>query len=101
VDGLGFAVDDRFAQLRALLVGRGEVAQVLGCKLRFEPGDEDGRAEDLGEAGGVVGQRVARRRNVGGVELERLRAGEQGVEIGILRRSGEGGEEKEGRREGS
>ena len=59
--------------------GAGEVADVLGGEVGIEPGDEHRRAHDLGEAGGVVLERVARRRHVRRVELERLRPRDQRI----------------------
>ncbi len=56
-----------------------KTAHVGRCVRRVEPGDEDGGAEDLGEAGGVVVQVLPRGRAVLGVELERARAGDQSL----------------------
>ncbi len=75
----GGAIDHRLAEPGALLVRGGEVADVLGGEVGVESGDEHGGAHDLGEAGGVMFQRVARRRHVGRVELERLRPGDQSI----------------------
>ena len=87
VHGPGGAIDHRLAEPGALLVRRGEVADVLGGEVGVEAGDEHGGAHDLGEAGGVVFQRVAGRRHVGRVELERLRPGDQRI-VGPLRGAG-------------
>ena len=73
VHGLGRAIDHRLADLRALRVGAGEVADVLGGEVGIEPGDEHRRAHDLREARRVVLERIARRRHVRRVELEGLR----------------------------
>ena len=48
-------------------------ADVLGGEIRIKPGDEHGRAHDLGEARCVMLEPVAGRRHVGRIELERLR----------------------------
>ena len=53
----------------AVLVRSAEEADVLGREVRVQAGDEDGRAEGLGEAGDVVRERVAGRRDVFGVEF--------------------------------
>ena len=60
----------------ALLVGSAEEADVLGRERGVEAGHEDGRAQGLGEARGVVPQGVAGRGLVLGVELGFRRAGE-------------------------
>ena len=73
VDGLLGAIDDRFAQLVPHLVRSGEITHVLGGEIRIEFGDEYGRAHSLGEARGVMLKRVAGRRHVGCIELERRR----------------------------
>ena len=70
MDGLVLAVDDALDDMPPLAVRAGEEADVGGGEVRVEPGDEDGRAERLGEPGGVVQERVAGRRRVLGVELE-------------------------------
>ena len=67
---LALAVDHALDDVPALAVRAGEEADVRGGEVRVEPGDEDGRAERLGEPGGVVQERVAGRRDVVGVELE-------------------------------
>ena len=69
-------VDLDGGDVRAVLVGAAEEAHVLGREGRVEAGHEDGRAQGLGEARGVVPQRVARRGLVLGVELGLRRAGE-------------------------
>ena len=84
VHGLAGAIDDGLADLRARLVGAGEVADVLLGEVGIEAGDEDGRAHHLGVAGGVVLERIARRRDVGGVQLERLRPVEHELPRGVL-----------------
>ena len=72
------AVDDPLGHEPALLVGTGEEAYVLGGEIRIEAGDEDRRTQDLGEAGGVVLEGIARRRPDFGVQFERLGARDQG-----------------------
>ena len=96
VHGAGGAVYDRLAHLRPLVVGAGEEPDVLGGEIGIEAGDEDGRADDLGVAGGVMLQRAAGRRDVGRVELERLRPGDQHVARRGLRGRARGSQRKRG-----
>ena len=77
VDLLVDAIHDRLAELRALRGGRREVAEVLDGKVGIETGDEHGRAYDLCESRGVMRQRVAGRRHIGGGKLEGLGPGAQ------------------------
>ena len=75
------AVDLDRRDVRAVLVGAAEEAHVLGRELGVEAGDEDGRAEGLGETGGVVRERVAGRGFVLGVELGLGRTGQHRLPI--------------------
>ena len=59
------AIDDRLADLLALGVRAGEVADALRRDIRIEPGDEDRRAHRLRVAGGVVLEGVPGHRFVG------------------------------------
>ena len=70
-------IDHRLSDLRSLLVRAGEVADVLGGKVRVQAGDEHCRAHDLGEARRVMAERVSRRRHIHGVQLERFRSRDQ------------------------
>jgi hypothetical protein len=63
----------------ALLVWAGEIANVFRRKIRIEPGDEDGGTHDLREARGVVRERIAGGRYVGGVYLVCLGACDESV----------------------
>ena len=88
---LAGTIDDRLAQLRPLGVRRGEITHILGGELRIEPGDEHGRAHNLGEARRVVLEGGPRRRDIGRAELKRLGTRDQRVTARIrpLRRGGD------------
>ena len=70
VNHLVVPIDLAIDHVGALVVGTAEIADVFGDEIGVETGDEHSGTEDLGEAGGVVMQRISRRWNVLGVELE-------------------------------
>ena len=76
VDAPLVVVDLAVGDVAPVLVGPAEEPDALGREVRVEAGDEDGRAERLGEARDVVRQRIAWRGDVLGVEL-RLRGARQ------------------------
>ena len=86
MDGPGGAIDHRLAEVGARFVRGGEVSDVLGGEVGVQAGDEHGGAHHLGEAGGVVLQGIAGRRDIGRVELER--PGPRDEKIGGVRQRG-------------
>ena len=79
MDGFYLVVDLAIGELLPRLVRSGKVADSLGRKIHVEAGDENGRTQDFREAGGMVLERIARWRLIRSVELERRRAGDEGL----------------------
>ena len=69
VDAPLVVVDLAVRDVAPVLVGPAEEPDALGREIRVEAGDEDRRAERLGEARDVVRERIAGRGDVLGVEL--------------------------------
>ena len=69
VDAPAVLIDLAPRDMAAVLVRSAEETDVLGREVRVQAGYEDGRAEGLGESGDVVRERIARRRDVFGVEF--------------------------------
>ena len=91
--GLRGAIHHGLSHPGTLEVRPREVADVLSSELGIESRDEHRRAHHFGVSGRLVFERIARRRHVWGVELQRLRAGDEGLARGKRRlgRSGRGG----------
>jgi hypothetical protein len=66
------AVNHRLAEHPTDLVGRSEKSDVLRGKLGRETADEYRRAHDLGVAGCMMRQGIARRWHIGRVKLKRF-----------------------------
>ena len=66
------AVNHRLAEHPTHLVGRREKSDVFRGKLGRETADEYRRAHDLGVAGCMMRQRIARRWHVGRVKFKRF-----------------------------
>src|SRR5207245_7168080 len=76
LDGLLLAIDLRCPELRALFIGRREVADVRRGEHRVEPGDKDRSAHDLRVARRVVLDLLAWWRHVLGRQFEGFTAGD-------------------------
>ncbi len=76
MNGPVFSVDTPL-QFGPLLVGSREVANVLGGKLRVQASDENGRTENLREAGRMMLQWITRRRNRCRLQFQGFRTGNQ------------------------
>ncbi len=81
VDALILPIDDPLDHLRAVLVRSGKKADVLGREVWVEAGDEDSRAQRLGETGCVVNERISGGRSILRVQLQRRRSLEQLLEL--------------------
>src|SRR6516164_7245907 len=81
VDRLVSAVDDRLAELCADLIGRSEKSDVLSSKIRRKTRHEHGRAHDLGIAGRMMDQWVARWRHVRRIKFKGLCSRNELIEL--------------------